>query len=172
MGLGAFDSEDPQSLYWFGMHGTVAGNWAVCDCDFLLCLGARFDDRITGKIEKFATEAKIAHIDIDISEHNKNKIVDLPITQTSNMRFVVSLNCGRKINAKSLIFLNGIHLFKNGKLSTPSLMKLRAYHSARSHRNPIPETKGDAIISTGVGQHQMWAAQYFQFREPRTYIVH
>ena len=58
MGLGAFDSEDPQSLYWFGMHGTVAGNWAVCDCDFLLCLGARFDDRITGKIEKFATEAK------------------------------------------------------------------------------------------------------------------
>ena len=171
MGLGAFDSEDPQSLYWFGMHGTVAGNWAVCDCDFLLCLGARFDDRITGKIEKFATEAKIAHIDIDISEHNKNKIVDLPIH--SDIKYAI-----RRL----------IELWKKNKCQKPDIsewnsliQKWKAEHpfsyEASEHitqqeaiETLYQETKGDAIISTGVGQHQMWAAQYFQFREPRTYI--
>jgi acetolactate synthase-1/2/3 large subunit len=171
MGLGAFDSEDPQSLYWFGMHGTVAGNWAVCDCDLLLCLGARFDDRITGKIEKFATEAKIAHIDIDISEHNKNKIVDLPIH--SDIKYAI-----RRL----------IELWKKNKFSQPDIsewseliQKWKAEHpfsyEASEHitqqeaiETLYQETKGDAIISTGVGQHQMWAAQYFKFREPRTYI--
>ena len=171
MGLGAFDSEDPQSLYWFGMHGTVAGNWAVCDCDLLLCLGARFDDRITGKIEKFATEAKIAHIDIDISEHNKNKIVDLPIH--SDIKYAI-----RRL----------IELWKKNKFSQPDIsewseliQKWKAEHpfsyEASKHitqqeaiETLYQETKGDAIISTGVGQHQMWAAQYFKFREPRTYI--
>ena len=79
MGLGAFDAEHPQSLYWFGMHGTVAGNWAVCDSDILVCAGARFDDRITGLVSKFAPDAEIVHIDIDVSEHNKNKRVKHPI---------------------------------------------------------------------------------------------
>ena len=171
MGLGAFDSEDPQSLYWFGMHGTVAGNWAVCDCDLLLCLGARFDDRITGKIEKFAPEATIAHIDIDISEHNKNKIVDLPIH--SDIKYAI-----RRL----------IDLWKKNKCSKPdisewinTIQKWKEEHpfsyEASEHitqqeaiETLYQETKGDAIISTGVGQHQMWAAQYFKFREPRTYI--
>ncbi|MDP0497802.1 MAG: thiamine pyrophosphate-binding protein, partial [Verrucomicrobiota bacterium JB024] len=79
MGLGAFPPDDPQSLYWFGMHGTVAGNWAVCDSDLLLCVGARFDDRITGTVSKFAPEATIVHFDIDRSEHNKNKPTHYPI---------------------------------------------------------------------------------------------
>lgn len=171
MGLGAFDSEDPQSLYWFGMHGTVAGNWAVCDCDLLLCLGARFDDRITGKIEKFATEAKIAHIDIDISEHNKNKIVDLPIH--SDIKYAI-----RRLT----------ELWKANKCSQPDISEWNALIKGWKEEHPFSyeasehitqqeaietlyqETKGDAIISTGVGQHQMWAAQYFKFREPRTYI--
>ena len=79
MGLGAFDPDSPQSLYWFGMHGTVVGEWAVCDSDLLICAGARFDDRITGKVDKFATEATIIHFDLDTSEHNKNKFVQYPI---------------------------------------------------------------------------------------------
>lgn len=171
MGLGAFDSEDPQSLYWFGMHGTVAGNWAVCDCDLLICLGARFDDRITGKIDKFATEATIAHIDIDLSEHNKNKLVDYPIH--SDIKYAL----------KRLI-----ELWKKQRYSKPDISEWTTTIQQWKDEHPFryeasehitqqeaiealyQETQGDAIITTGVGQHQMWAAQFFKFREPRTYI--
>ena len=171
MGLGAFDSEDPQSLYWFGMHGTVAGNWAVCDCDLLICLGARFDDRITGKIDKFATEATIAHIDIDLSEHNKNKLVDYPIH--SDIKYAL----------KRLI-----ELWKKQRCSKPDISEWTTTIQQWKDEHPFryeasehitqqeaiealyQETQGDAIITTGVGQHQMWAAQFFKFREPRTYI--
>ncbi|MAH40099.1 MAG: acetolactate synthase, large subunit, biosynthetic type [Puniceicoccaceae bacterium] len=171
MGLGAFDSEDPQSLYWFGMHGTVAGNWAVCDCDLLICLGARFDDRITGKIDKFATEATIAHIDIDLSEHNKNKLVDYPIH--SDIKYAL----------KRLI-----ELWKKQRCSKPDIREWTTTIQQWKDEHPFryeasehitqqeaiealyQETQGDAIITTGVGQHQMWAAQFFKFREPRTYI--
>ncbi len=171
MGLGAYDSEDPQSLYWFGMHGTVAGNWAVCDCDLLLCLGARFDDRITGKIDKFATEAVIAHIDIDLSEHNKNKLVDYPIH--SDIKYAL----------KRLI-----ELWKKQRCTKPDISEWNTTIQQWKDEHPFSyeasehitqqeaietlyqETQGDAIITTGVGQHQMWAAQFFKFREPRTYI--
>ena len=71
MGLGAFDPDHEQSLYWYGMHGTVAGNWAVCESDLLICAGARFDDRITGVVSKYAPEAYVIHFDVDQSEHNK-----------------------------------------------------------------------------------------------------
>ena len=80
MGLGSFPESHPQSLRWFGMHGTVAGNWAVCESDLLIVAGARFDDRITGApVSKFAPDATIVHIDVDSSEHNKNKRVKYPI---------------------------------------------------------------------------------------------
>jgi len=79
MGLGAFPEDHPLSLRWFGMHGSAFGNWAVDQCDLLLCLGARFDDRITGEVGKFAPGATIVHIDIDGAEHNKNKRVQFPI---------------------------------------------------------------------------------------------
>ena len=171
MGLGAFDSEDPQSLYWFGMHGTVAGNWAVCDCDLLICLGARFDDRITGKIDKFATEATIAHIDIDLSEHNKNKLVDYPIH--SDIKYAL----------KRLIELWKKHRCSKPDISewTTTIQQWKDEHPFRYEASEhitqqeaiealYKETQGDAIITTGVGQHQMWAAQFFKFREPRTYI--
>ena len=80
MGVGGFPETHPLSMQWFGMHGSAYGNWAVDQCDLLLCVGARFDDRITGDTRHFATHAKIVHIDIDASEHNKNKRVQLPIT--------------------------------------------------------------------------------------------
>ena len=171
MGLGAFDSEDPQSLYWFGMHGTVAGNWAVCDCDFLLCLGARFDDRITGKIEKFATEAKISHIDIDISEHNKNKIVDLPIHSDIKYALRRLIELWKKNKCKQPDISEWNSLIQEWKAEHPFSYEASEHITQQEAIEALyQETKGDAIISTGVGQHQMWAAQYFQFREPRTYI--
>ena len=79
MGIGAFDPEHEQSLYWYGMHGTVAGNWAVCESDLLLCAGARFDDRITGVVAKYAPDAYVIHFDVDQSEHNKNVHAHFPI---------------------------------------------------------------------------------------------
>ena len=160
MGLGAFDSEHPQSLYWFGMHGTVAGNWAVCDSDVLVCAGARFDDRITGLVSKFAPDATIVHIDIDISEHNKNKRVAYPIH--SDIKYAL-----QRLN----------ELVKDGKYAKPDLSdwfntinKWKAEHPFSYDKGEhitqqeaiealYQETKGDAIITTGVGQHQMWAAQ-------------
>ena len=171
MGLGAFDSEHPQSLYWFGMHGTVAGNWAVCDSDVLVCAGARFDDRITGLVSKFAPEAEIVHIDIDASEHNKNKRVHHPIH--SDIKYALT-----RLN----------ELVKAGKFKKPDISEWNATIEGWKKEHPFSYdktghitqqeaietlyevTQGDAIITTGVGQHQMWAAQFFKFREPRTYI--
>jgi acetolactate synthase-1/2/3 large subunit len=171
MGLGAFDAEHPQSLYWFGMHGTVAGNWAVCDSDILVCAGARFDDRITGKVEKFAPDSEIVHIDIDASEHNKNKRVQHPIH--SDVKYAL-----KRLN----------ELVKAGKFKKPDLSAWFKTINGWKEAHPFSYdktghitqqeaietlyevTKGEAIITTGVGQHQMWAAQFFKFREPRTYI--
>ena len=171
MGLGAFDAEHPQSLYWFGMHGTVAGNWAVCDSDILVCAGARFDDRITGLVSKFAPDAEIVHIDIDVSEHNKNKRVKHPIH--SDIKYALK---------------RMTELAKKGKFKKPNISKWNATIEGWKKEYPFSYdktghitqqeaietlydvTKGDAIITTGVGQHQMWAAQFFKFREPRTYI--
>jgi len=171
MGLGAFDAEHPQSLYWFGMHGTVAGNWAVCDSDLLICAGARFDDRITGLVSKFAPDSEIIHIDIDVSEHNKNKRVQHAIH--SDVKYALT---------------RLIDLCKAGKLNKPDISAWMKTINKWKEEYPFSydksghitqqeaiealyeETKGDAIITTGVGQHQMWAAQFFKFREPRTYI--
>jgi acetolactate synthase-1/2/3 large subunit len=171
MGLGAFDAQHPLSLYWFGMHGTVAGNWAVCDSDLLICAGARFDDRITGLVSKFAPDSEIVHIDIDTSEHNKNKRVAHAIH--SDIKYALT---------------RLIELSKAGKLAKPDISAWMKTINQWKEEYPFTydktghitqqeaiealyeETKGDAIITTGVGQHQMWAAQFFQFREPRAYI--
>jgi acetolactate synthase-1/2/3 large subunit len=174
MGLGAFPPDDPQSLYWFGMHGTVAGNWAVCDSDLLLCVGARFDDRITGTVSKFAPEATIVHFDIDRSEHNKNKPTHYPIH--TDLKYALT---------------RMIELIKAGGFTKPDLSAWYTTINGWKKQHPYPfsykendkyilaqdavkvlyeETKGEAIISTGVGQHQMWAPQYYHFKEPRTFI--
>ena len=171
MGMGAFDAEDPQSLYWFGMHGTVAGNWAVCDADLLLCMGARFDDRITGKIDKFATNATIAHIDIDLSEHNKNKLVDLPIH--SDIKYALERLCElwKEQNCSQPDIKEWNKTIEQWKKEHPfSYEKSEHITQQEAIEALYEETKGDAIITTGVGQHQMWAAQFYKFRKPRTYI--
>jgi acetolactate synthase I/II/III large subunit len=171
MGVGIFPETDPLSMQWFGMHGAAYGNWAVDECDLLLVLGARFDDRITGATAKFATHATIVHIDVDASEHNKNKRAALPVV--SDVKYAL----GR---------LN--ELLSVAKFSPPDtsawktqIAKWKKDHpfSYEPSRHIQPQeavealyqlTKGDAIITTGVGQHQMWAAQFYRFDEPRRYI--
>ncbi len=171
MGLGVFDPDHDQSLYWYGMHGTVAGNWAVCESDLLICAGARFDDRITGKVEKYAPDAYVIHFDLDKSEHNKNVHAHFPIR--SDIRYAL-----KRMS----------ELFLSAKIHKPDLTawlkKLNDWkakypfkHDKSEHITSqeavqvlYEESQGEAIITTGVGQHQMWAAQYYRFKEPRTYI--
>lgn len=178
MGLGAFPAKSEQSLYWFGMHGTVAGNWAVCDSDLLVALGARFDDRITGTISKFAPDATVVHFDIDKSEFNKNKFAHY--TVFSEVKYALT----RMIE----LIKGGKTTFKKPDLSawmTTIKEWKQQYPFPFSHRqdsdNPyiLPQeaiaalyeaTKGEAIITTGVGQHQMWAPQFYHFDEPRRYL--
>jgi len=170
MGLGAFDAQHPQSLYWFGMHGTVAGNWAVCYSDLLICAGARFDDRITGAVDKFAPDAEIVHIDIDVSEHNKNKRVQHPIH--SDIKYALGRLCElAKKDFKKPDLSEWFATINAWKEEHPFQYDKTGHITQQEAIEVLyEETNGEAIITTGVGQHQMWAAQFYKFREPRTYI--
>ena len=171
MGLGAFDAEHPQSLYWFGMHGTVAGNWAVCESDLLICAGARFDDRVTGKVDIFAPEATIVHIDIDVSEHNKNKRVHYPIHSDIKWALTRLIDLAQTTDFKQPDLQDWFDKINQWKADHPFTYDKTGHITQQEAIETLYEvTRGDAIITTGVGQHQMWAAQFFKFREPRSYI--
>jgi acetolactate synthase-1/2/3 large subunit len=176
MGLGAFPASDPQWLGMPGMHGTFEANHAMHDCDLMICLGARFDDRVTGRIDAFAPEAKKIHLDIDASQINKNVRVDLPIVADA---------------AKALKEM--LHFWKTQKrkADAPALAqwwkriegwrakKCLAYKPSETLIKPqyaidrlYELTKGrDVYITTEVGQHQMWAAQRFGFEEPNRWMT-
>jgi len=171
MGLGGFPETHPLSMQWFGMHGAAYGNWAVDQCDLLLCCGARFDDRITGDTSKFATQAKIVHIDIDASEHNKNKHVLLPIV--SDVKYALTrLNELAATRRFTPLDTAAWHAqIEAWKRDHPFGFEASRHIAPQEAVAMLYElTKGEAIITTGVGQHQMWAAQFYRFTEPRRFL--
>jgi acetolactate synthase-1/2/3 large subunit len=178
MGIGGFPETHTLSLKWLGMHGTVYANNAVNEADLLLAIGVRFDDRVTGKVEKFCEHGKIVHIDIDNSEINKNKAVRLPIL--SDLKYALGrLNkildqAGQKRVAKNYTrYPNWYAQIDGWKKKHPLSFKdtedaIQPQHVIRLLHEM---TKGEAIITTGVGQHQMWAGQFYDFDKPRTFIT-
>ncbi len=171
MGLGGFDESHPQSLRWFGMHGGVAGNWAVCESSLLLAFGARFDDRITGLISKFAPEATIAHIDIDKSEHHKNKVVKYPVHSEIKYALGRLVELARERNFKKPEISEWNNKVYGWKEEYPFQFEETDHIIPQlAIQTLYEETDGEAIVSTGVGQHQMWSAQFYKFRKPRSFV--
>ncbi|GAB6164054.1 biosynthetic-type acetolactate synthase large subunit [Thermostilla marina] len=169
MGLGGFPGDHPLSLDMLGMHGSIYANYAVNEADLLLAFGARFDDRVTGKVPEFAKHAKIVHIDIDASEINKIKPADIAVV--SDLRYALAeLN---KIVQPPEDLSEWHAQIKEWKETEPFRYKERP--DAILPQQAIHElwklTKDrNTIIATGVGQHQMWTAQFYKFRRPRTWL--
>ena len=178
MGVGCFPETHPLSLKWLGMHGTVYANNAVNEADLLLAFGVRFDDRVTGKIEAFCQHGTIVHLEIDDSEINKNKVVKLPML--GDVKDAL-------IRANTLLAKAGYERKKAGDYSLHAPWRAQIaewkkafpfyYEDTEDAIQPqyVVEqlyrmTKGEAIITTGVGQHQMWAAQFYKFDKPRRWI--
>ena len=173
MALGASDTTKPLSLHMLGMHGTASANYAVEDCDFLIAIGARFDDRVAGDPKGFAPNAKkIAHFDIDLSEIGKVKQVDWYHIGNLKEDLKKLLKFGIKIAFETSIVewhKHIAHLKDKYKLNYDRQSNLIQPYAVIEEINKI--TGGNAIITTGVGQHQMWAAQYFDYKEPRLWLT-
>lgn len=173
MGIGGFDTTDPLALHMLGMHGAAYANYAMDDSDFVFALGARFDDRVVGVPTKFAPSARaIAQIDIDPAEIGKVKSVDWHHVGSLDVSLQRLLDYGRRIGFKpdyaawhahvgALKTTHAMNFCRDGETIQPCAV-IQAINRI---------TDGRAIISTGVGQHQMWAAQYFDFREPRHWLT-
>ena len=207
MGCGAFPENHALSLRWLGMHGTAYANWAVSGeykyrsqsseplellvegADLLLALGVRFDDRVTGKVQEFCKRGTIVHMDIDASELNKNKPVQLPIV--SDVKYalgkLVSMVKKRRIQKKFTGWHRQIAIWKE-RAPIQYHVTDEVIHSQhmKDHLKGIEKevilpqmaiemlyelTKGEAILTTGVGQHQMWAGQYYKYKHPRQLLT-
>jgi acetolactate synthase-1/2/3 large subunit len=174
MGLGGFPGNHLLSLGMLGMHGTYHANMAVMESDLLIAVGARFDDRVTGKIESFAPQAKIIHIDIDPTSISKSVRVDLPIVGDCKrvLTKILSLLDEEEINS----FKEGLNKWRHQIEKWKALYNMDYHQGEKIKPQYVVEkiwelTKGDAIITTEVGQNQMWAAQYYQFIKPRTLLT-
>jgi acetolactate synthase I/II/III large subunit len=173
MGIGAFDTTQQLSMRMLGMHGAAFANYAVDDCDFLIAVGARFDDRVAGVPAKFAGNAKrIAHFDIDRAEINKVKQVDWSHVGALSEALRALIAYGRESGFRpnfaawqaEAAELKRVHAM-NYDRESPLIQPYYVIEEMNRH------TRGEAIISTGVGQHQMWAAQYCDFRTPRLWLT-
>ncbi len=168
MGKGAFDEKDNLSVGMLGMHGTAYANFAVTECDLLIAIGARFDDRVTGKLDTFAPTAKVIHIDIDPAEVNKNRRVDVAIiSDVANAVLKINEKSSKNINSNKKIWLEKIDLWKKKHplFIPPAEGEIFPQEVLLKVRDISP----DAYITTDVGQHQMWAAQYLR-NAPRKWI--
>ena len=174
MGLGAYPATDPLFIGMLGMHGTYEANMAMHECDVLIAIGARFDDRVTGDLNKFCPHARIIHVDVDPASIAKNVPVEIPVVGTAEsvMREMIKLikASGKKPDKDALAAwwkqidkwraMNCLEYDRDSKLIKPQYVLERLYEI----------TEGDAYITSDVGQHQMWAAQYYKFDKPRRWI--
>jgi len=178
MGLGAFPGTHELSMGMLGMHGTYTANMAVAECDLLIAVGSRFDDRVTGKLEDFASKSKIIHIDIDPTSISKNVKVDIPIVA----------DCKNALTSMNLWFdkKSNLNLSEEAARHKPWFDTIRdwtakhplSYKDSDTIIKPqyvieklLEFTKGEAIITTEVGQNQMWAAQFYKFNQPRHFVT-
>ncbi len=169
MGLGAFPGTDPLSLDMLGMHGSVYANYAVDQADLLIALGVRFDDRVTGKVDAFCKHGKIIHVDIDASELNKNKPAHIPVC--SDVKYLLQqLN---QVVEPPEDISDWVDQCQQWKEADPFAYNLQFPGITQQHA--IQElwkftADRDPVIAVGVGQHQMWAAQFYKFSNPRTFL--
>ena len=175
MGLGGFPGNHPLWLGMLGMHGTYQANMAVIHCDVLIGIGARFDDRVTGKLEEFAPDAKIVHIDIDPASISKNVIVDVPIVGDCRDALLKLNQALSNINIdwedKHRDWLEQIEEWKKEHVLSYNQPEGGPLKPQYVIEKLYELTKGKAIVSTEVGQNQMWAAQYYKFDRPRTFLT-
>ena len=176
MGLGAYPASEPEWLGMLSMHGSYEANHAMHDCDVLICLGARFDDRVTGAIDKFSPNSKKIHLDIDASQINKNVRVDLPIVADAANALKEMLHFWRtqrrKVDAPALkVWWQEIERWREKKsLSFKNSSTIIKPQHAIDRLYALTRGK-DVYITTEVGQHQMWAAQRFKFEEPNRWMT-
>lgn len=175
MGLGAFPGDHPLWLGMLGMHGTYTANMAVNNCDVLISVGARFDDRVTGRVSAFAAGARIIHIDIDPTSISKNVVVHVPV--------VADCKLGLQGLIEEAGRISGVDWAAKHEKWNAALAEMRAVHplgygktGQRIKPQQVVEkifeiSRGEAIITTEVGQNQMWAAQFYTYRKPRTLLT-
>ena len=175
MGLGAFPATDPLWLGMVGMHGTYAANLAINNCDVLMCVGARFDDRVTGRLAAFAPKARIVHIDIDPTSIRKNVEVHVPVVGDCRLALEgIAEICEAKLENKDWAGEHAawIAAVAEWKASKPLCYQCNGNIKPQSVIEALYDiTGGDAIIATEVGQHQMWVAQFYSFTKPRTLLT-
>ncbi len=172
MGIGAFDEHHPLSLGMLGMHGTAYANFAVTECDLLIAVGARFDDRVTGKLDEFATRAKVIHIDIDPAEVGKNRAPDVPIVGDVRQVLIDLLRRSREEGDVHDADRNRPWLNRIARWQEDYPLEVPHYPDSISPQEVIVELglqAPNAVYTTDVGQHQMWAAQFLK-NGPRRWI--
>jgi len=174
MGLGGFPGDDPLFMGMLGMHGTYAANMAMTNTDCLIAIGSRFDDRVTGKIDEFVPYAKIIHLDVDPTSISKNVAVDIPIV--GDIKNVLKVMLKELTGAAK--FKRSIKAWRTEIDGWAAAHTLSAKQDKKKKIRPqyvvdrlYALTKGDAIITTEVGQNQMWSAQFYKYKNPRTFLT-
>ncbi|RHA01219.1 biosynthetic-type acetolactate synthase large subunit [Dorea formicigenerans] len=166
MGKGAFPGTDPLYTGMLGMHGTKTSNYGVSECDLLIVIGARFSDRVTGNAQKFAQNAKIIQIDVDVAEMNKNVMISAGVV--GDIKVVLDRLNERLEQQDHAEWVTKIQKYKE---KYPLVYHKDVLSGPFVVEEIYRQTKGEAIISTEVGQHQMWAAQFYKYTKPRTFLT-